>query len=96
MSNMNDARYNIRERERELEKVDQTTNTKICFEVRAHSSMSLPSHRRISTNSSTQDFQHMEPPLRILGKYNLGVHNSSLQQYNLSLEVRHNTNHLYT
>ena len=30
-----------------------------------------------------------------LGKYNLGVHNS-LNKYNLSLEVRHNTNHLYT
>ena len=27
--------------------------------------MSLPSHRRISTNSSTQDFPHREPPLRI-------------------------------
>ena len=64
-------------------------NTKICFEVRAHSSTSPPSYRRISTNSSTQDFPHREPPLRILGKYNLRVHNSSLNKYNLSLEVRH-------
>ena len=31
-----------------------------------------------------------------LGKYNLGVHNSSLNKYNLSLEARHKTNHLYT
>ena len=45
-------------------------NTKICFEVRAHSSMPPPSHRRIFTNSSTQDFLHREPPLRIWGKYN--------------------------
>ena len=31
-----------------------------------------------------------------LGKYKSGVHNSSLNQYNLSLEARHNSNHLYT
>ena len=40
-------------------------NTEICFEVRAHSSTVPSSHRRISTNSSTQDFPHREPPLRI-------------------------------
>ena len=65
-------------------------NTQICFEVRAHSSTSPPSQRRISTNLSTQDFQHREPPLRIWGKCNLGVHNSSLQQIQpLHLEARH-------
>ena len=37
----------------------------MCFEVRAPSSMFSPSHRRIFTNSSTQDFPHREPPLRI-------------------------------
>ena len=78
--------HNVRERVRES---GSNANTEICFEVRAHNSTSPPSHRRISTNSSTQDFAHREPPLRILGKYNLGVHNSSLQQYNLSLEARH-------
>ena len=31
------------------------TNTELCFEVRAHNSTFLPSHRRISTNLSTQD-----------------------------------------
>ena len=78
--------HNVRERVRES---GSNANTEICFEVRAHSSTSLPSHRRIFTNSSTQDFPHREPPLRILGKYNLGVHCSSLNQYNLSLEARH-------
>ena len=67
MSNMNDARHNIRERVRES---GSNSNTEICFEVQAHSSTSPPSHRRISTNSSTQDFPHREPPLRIWGKYN--------------------------
>jgi len=85
--------HNIRERVRDS---GSNANTKICFEIRAPSSTSPPSHRRIFTNSSTQDFPHREPLLRILGKYNLGVHNSSLNQYNLSLEARHNSNHLYT
>ena len=62
MSNMNDARHNIKERVRES---GSNANTKICFEVRAHSSTFPPSHRRISTNSSAQDFSHREPPLRI-------------------------------
>jgi len=31
-----------------------------------------------------------------LGKYNLGVHNSSLNQYNLSLETRHKANTIST
>ena len=30
------------------------------------------------TIAFTQDFPHREPPLRILGKYNTGIHNSSL------------------
>ena len=80
--------HNVRERVRES---GSNANTEICFEVRAQ-----PSHRRISTNSYTQDFPHMEPPLRILGKYNLGVHNSSLNQYNLSLEARHKAKQLST
>ena len=79
--------HNVRERVRESE---SNANTKICFEVRAPSSMSPPSHRRISTNSSTQDLPHREPPPRIWGKYNLRVYNSSLQQLQpLNLEVRH-------
>ena len=68
-------------------------NTRIYFEIRAHSSTSPPSHRRIFTISSTQDFPHREPPLRILGNYNLGVHNSSLQHLQpLHLEARHKAN----
>ena len=51
-----------RERVRESR---SNANTRIYFEVRAHCSTSPPSHRRISTNSSTQDFPHREPPLRI-------------------------------
>ena len=58
----------IKERERErVRESGSNANTKICFEVRANSSMSPPSYKRISTNSSTQDFSHREPPLRILG-----------------------------
>jgi len=62
-----DAMHNVRERVRES---GSNANTEICFKVRAHSSTSPPSHRRIFTNSSTQDFPHREPPLRILGNYN--------------------------
>ena len=88
MSNMNQCKPQCkRERVRES---GSNANTRICFEIRAHSSTSPPSHRRISTNSSTQDFPHREPPLRIWGTYNLGVHNSSLK-YNLSLKARHNS-----
>jgi len=57
------ARYNVKERQ--LRESGSNANTEICFEVRAHSSTSPPSHRRISTNSSAQDFPHREPPLRI-------------------------------
>ena len=35
------------------------------FRGSSHCSTSSPSHRRISTISSTQDFPHREPPLRI-------------------------------
>ena len=43
------------------------------------SSTSPPSHRRIFTKSSTHDFPHREPPLRIW-LIQVGVHNSSLKQ----------------
>ena len=68
-----ESMHKVKERVRES---GSNANTEIYFEVRAHRSMSPPSHRRISTNSSTQDFPHREPPLMIFGKYNLGVHNS--------------------
>ena len=45
-------------------------------------STSPPSHRRISTISSTHDFPYREPPLRIW-IIQLGVHNSSLKQQSL-------------
>ena len=77
---------NVRERVRES---GSNANNKICFEVRAYSSTSPPSHRRISTNSSTQDIPHREPPLRIWGKYNWEYTTPLSNKYNLSLEARH-------
>ena len=63
MNNMNQCKAQYkRERVRES---GSNANIRICFEVRAHSSTSPPSHRRIFTNSSTQDFSHREPLLRI-------------------------------
>ena len=84
-----ESMHKVRERVRES---GSNANTRICFEVRVHSSTFPPSHRRNSTISSTQDFPHREPPPRIWGNYNLGVHNSSLNQYNLSLEAKHKAN----
>ena len=53
-------------RERERVRVNgSNANTKICFEVRAPSSTSPPSLRRIFTIASTHDFPYREPPLRI-------------------------------
>ena len=77
--------HNVRERVRES---GSNANTEICFEIRAHSSTSPPSHRRISTNSSTQDFPHREPPLRTLGTYNREYTTPLSNKYNLSLEAR--------
>ena len=54
--------HNVRERVRES---GSNANNKICFEIRAPSSTFPPSHRKIYTISSTQDFPHREPPLRI-------------------------------
>ena len=56
--------HNMRERER-VRDSGSNANINICFEVRAPSSTSPPSHRRIFTITSTQDFPHREPPLRI-------------------------------
>ena len=87
--------HNVRERERELEKVDQTQTTRYisrfehpALRSRLHTEgFSLYVHTGLPTQgTSTED----------LDKYNLGVHNSSLNKYNLSLEATHNTNHLYT
>ena len=90
-----EAMHNVRERERVRES-GSNANTKICFEVRAYSSTSPPSHRRISTNSSTQDFPHSEPPLRIWSNYNWEYTPPLSNKYNLSLEVRHKTNTIST
>ena len=66
-------------------------NNKICFEVRATAlrprlhteGFPLIVHTGLPTQeTSTED----------LDKYNLGVHNSSLNKYNLSLEARHKAN----
>ena len=83
-------------RERELEKVDQMQTHRYvsrfehtALRPRLHIegfSLTRP-HRTSHTGNLNED----------LGKYKPGVHNSSLNQYNLSLEARHNKlNHLYT
>ena len=76
---MNDARYNIKERE--LEKVDQTQAHRYISRFE-HTALPPPSHRRIFTNSSTQDFPHREPPLRIWANTTRSTQLLS-QQYNL-------------
>ena len=76
---MNDARHNISERVRES---GSNANTLICFEIRAHSSTFSPSHRSISIISSTQDFLHREPQLRIQ-VIQTGSTQLLSQQYNL-------------
>jgi len=55
------------------------TNIEICFEVRAHSSTFSPSHRRISTNWSTQD-SHTGNLHWGFGAIQQGLHNFSLNR----------------
>ena len=79
-------------RERELEIMDQSQIQVICFEVRATAlrpclntenfSLSRP-HRTSHTWSLHWRFGAIQSP---------GVHNSSLNQYNLLLEARHKAN----
>ena len=78
--------HKVIERERELRESGSIANTQICFKVQAHSSTSPPLHRRIFTNSSTQDFPHRELPLRILG-------NTITGSTQLLSQIQHN---LYT
>jgi len=88
---MNDAMH--KGKERELRVNGSNANTNICFEVRAPSSTSPPSSRRIfnpltypprtpTEGTSTEDFVQIQPR----------VPNSSLNQYNLH---RGTTIHLY-
>ena len=67
MNNMNQCKA---QNKREFRDSASNANIKICFKVRAPSSTSPLSHRRIFTKASTQDFPHWEPPLRIWGYYN--------------------------
>ena len=53
----------VQERVRDNRSIANTSNL---FRGSSHCATSPPSHRRISTISSTQDFLHREPPLRIL------------------------------
>ena len=92
MNNMNNAQCK-RERVRES---GSNANTKICFEVRAPNSTSPPSHRRIFTIASTQDFPHREPPLRIWVIQTGSTQLLSQPIQPLHLEARHNNYHLYT
>ena len=66
------------------------------FRGSSHCSTSLPSHRRIFTISSTQDFPHREPPLRIWVIQTWSTQLLSQPTTTSILEVRHNNNHLYT
>ena len=84
--------HKVRERVRES---GSNANTEIYFEVRAHSYTSPPSHRRIFTNSSTQDFPHMEPLLRIWVNKNLEYATPLSNKYNLYTE-RQGTNTIST
>ena len=84
--------HNIKDRE--LEIVDQTQTQRYV------SRFEHPALRPAFTQKDFHYIIHTGLPTQgtsteDLGKYNLGVHNSSLK-YNLSLEARHNTNHLYT
>ena len=77
-----DTMLKVKERERELEIMDQSQTQVICFEVRAtalrprlHTEgfpLTCP-HRTPTQGTSTED----------LGKLQYGVHNSSLNQNNL-------------
>ena len=66
------------------------------FRDLSHCSTSPPSHRRISTNSSTQDFPHREPPLRIWVIQTGSTQLLSPINTTSTQEARHNPNHLYT
>jgi len=84
-----DAMLKVIERERVRDN-ESIANTSNLFRGSSHCSTSPPSHRRISTISSTQDFPHREPPLRIwvntTGSTQLL---SQLQTPPLHLEARH-------
>ena len=84
--------HKIRERE-SLEIVDQTQMSRY---VSRFGLYVPPSHRRISTNSSTQDFPHREPPLRIWANITRSIQLLSPTNKTSTKEVRHNTNHIYT
>ena len=59
-------------------------NTQICFEVRAHSSTSPPSYRRISNPLVHTGLLHREPPLRIWGNITREYTTPLSTEYNLS------------
>ena len=90
---MNDARYNIKEKE--LEKVDQmqTQGYVSRFE---HSTLRPRLHTEVFSLTRPHRTSHTGNLHEDLGKYNLGVHNSSLNKYNLSLEARHKANTIST
>ena len=96
----NDARHKVKRDRDRVRAKGTNTNNKICFEVRAPSSTSPPSHRRIWTplacpqrtptkGTSTEDLG--QPQLQ-------GVPNSSPYKHNLLLEaqLQANNNHLTT
>ena len=86
--NVNDAIH--KGRERELRVNGSSANNKICFEVRAPSSTSPPSHRRFS-NPLT--YAHRTPTqgtsTEDLGQYNREYTTPLSTENNLSLEARH-------
>ena len=78
-----------------LEIVDQTQTPRYVLRS-SHCSTSPPSHRRIFTISSTQDFPHREPPLRIWVIQLQSTQLLSPTNTTSTQEVRHNNDHLYT
>ena len=87
-----DAMHNVRERVRESGSI---ANTEICFEV--HTTLHPRLHTEGFPLTRPYGTSHTgKPPLRIwantIWEYTTPLSN----KYNLSLEARHKTNHLYT
>jgi len=76
-------------KEKELEKVDQTQTPRYVSRFE-HTALRPRLHTEGFSLTRPHRTSHTgKPLLRILSKYNLGVHNFSLNQYNLSLVAMH-------
>ena len=87
--------HNMRERERErVQRQWIKHKHQDMFRGSSHCSTFPPSHRRIFTISSTQDFPHREPPLRIWTNTIRSTQLLSPTNTTSTQEARHNNNHL--